>query len=234
MKKDYIFYFKKALRIINLNNHLLKITSNKITTPIGDIVPLLIKHKSNLANQLIDFDQLTKLAEKLFGSIIRLNHVGFCYKTRSQIQEKLRLINLTKQTKYHLYEEPSNDDGLWLFFGNAEQWEKPMIEMLPIEKVTQWVEWKEYWLPNIHIDIDNKFPANKIIQSVKEVYGKEFEPHLIIIDGITYIVRCRLGIIDGVNIFLDLATNARNVEYQRKNVLSKLSQTTSNTHGRYN
>lgn len=223
MEKDFVLSFKKILETLNLNNYLLKITSNKITAPIGDIVPLLMKHKSKLPNQLIDFDQLTKLAENLSGSIIRLDHVGFCYKTDSQIQEKLRLINLTKQTKYHLYEESSNDDGLWLFFGNSEQWEKPMIEFLPIEKVTQWTEWKEYWLPNIHIDIDTDLNANKVVSLVKEIFGQDFEPHQVIIDGIIYIVRCWLGVIDGINIFLDLATNSRRVEFHRKNRLLQLS-----------
>ena len=219
MENEFILSFKKIFETFSLNNNLLEITSDKITTPLGDIVPLLIKHKSNLPNQLIDFNQLTKLAEKLSGSIIRLHHIGFCYKTDSQIQEKLRLINLTKQTKYHLYEEPSNDDGIWLFFGNSEQWEKPMIEFLPIEKVTQWIEWKEYWLPNIHIDIDTKLFAKEITKLIKEIYGKGFEPHQIIIDGIIYIIRCRLGAIDGVNIFLDIATNSRKVKLHRKNNL---------------
>lgn len=223
MENDYILSLKKILETLNLENDLLKITNNKIVSPIGDIVPLLIKQKSSLPNQPIDFDKLKKLTDKLSGSIIRLNHIGFCYKIDSQIQEKQRLINLTKKTKLHLYEELSNDDGLWLFLGNAKHWEKPMIEFLPIEKVTHWVEWKEYWLPNIHIDIDLDLDDKKIINFVKEIFGKSFEPHLVIINGITYIVRCRLGVIDGVNIFLDLATNARNVESQRKNVLERLS-----------
>lgn len=222
MENDYILSLKKILETLSLNAKLLKITNDKIVSPIGNIVPLLIKHKSNMPNDLIDFKKLKKLTDKLFGSIIRLNHVGFCYKVDSQIQEKQRLVNLTKKTKLHLFEEPSNDDGLWLFLGEAEQWEKPMIEMLPIEKVTKWIEWKEYWLPNIHIDVDTNLDGKKIINLVKEIFGKSFEPHLIVINEITYIVRCRLGVIDGVNIFLDLATNARNVESQRKNVFKKL------------
>lgn len=222
MENDYILSLKKILETLNLENDLLKITNNKIISPIGDIVLQLIKHKSNMINDLIDFEKLKKLTDKLSASIIRLNHIGFCYKTDSQIQEKQRLINLTKKTKLHLFEEPSNDDGLWLFLGEAEQWKKPMIEFLPIEKVTQWIEWKEYWLPNIHIDIDLDLDGKKIINFVKEIFGKSFELHLIIINGITYIVRCRLGVVDGVNIFLDLATNARNVESQRKNVFVKL------------
>ncbi|MFH0942785.1 MAG: hypothetical protein V1810_01285 [Candidatus Beckwithbacteria bacterium] len=221
MNKDFILAFEKVLETLNLNTNLLKITNNKIITPLGDIVPLLIKHKSNLSNMPIDFNKLKKLTDKLSSSIIRLNHVGFCYKTFSNIQEKLRLIKLAKKTKIHLYEEPSNDDGLWLFLGNTDQWEKPMIEMVPIEKTND--KWKEYWLPHVQIDLDTKLSAQEVISLVKLIYGNSFKPHFIVINGVTYIVRCWLGVIDGVNIFLDLATKARNVEYSRKNILVKLT-----------
>lgn len=215
---------EKILKIFNSEFPLLEIKNDQLITPTGNVFPVLTKHKSSLPNEKVDFARLKKLVTKLNAnqSIVRLNHIGFCYKTDSQFQEKLRLINLTKQTKYHLYEEPSNDDGLWLFFGNSEQWGKPMVEFLPVEKVTQWIEWKEYWLPNLHIDIDMDLYANKTVSLVKEIFGKNFEPHLVIVEGITFIVRCRLGIIDGVNIFLDLATNARNVEFQRKNIWKQL------------
>lgn len=220
MENDYILSFKKILEILNLSTDLLKITNDKIVLPIGDAVPFLIKHKSSLPNQKIDFDRLKMIVDELSISIIRLNHVGFCYKTSSQIEEKLKLIKLVKKTKIHLYEESSNDEGLWLFLGNTKDWKKPMIEMLPVEKTAD--KWKEYWLPHIQIDVDTKLSANEIIKSIKEIYGKQFEPHLIIIGGTTYIVRCRLGVIDGVNIFLDLATNSRNVEFHRKNGLVRL------------
>lgn len=222
IEKDFILSFKKILETLNLNTNLLKIINNKIAAPIGDIVPLLTNHKSNLPNQLIDFNKLKKLAILLSDSIIRLNHIGFCYKTNSQSQEKSNLIALTSKTKCHLYQEPSSDDGLWLFFGEADKLNQPMLEFLPVEKVTQWIKWKEYWLPSIHIDIDTDLNAKKTVSLVKEIFGKNFEPHLVIVNGITFIVRCRLGIIDGVNIFLDLATNARNVKFQRKNIWKQL------------
>ncbi len=221
--KKFVFSLEKFLKILDTNSQLLEIKNGQLVTPLGDIVPILTKHKNGLPDQKIDFGKLTKLAEELTAkqSIGHLNHIGFCYKTASNKQEKSRLVTLTKKTKFHLYEEPSIDDGLWLFLGNADQWEKPMIELIPVEKTND--KRKEFWLPHVQIDIDTKLSAEEITSLVQSIYGNSLEPHSIIIAGITYIVRFRLGVIDGINIFLDLATKARNVEYHRKNILVKLT-----------
>lgn len=215
---------QKIFRTLNFNSGLLAIKNKQLSTPLGDFYPKLIKVISNLPTEPVSFQPLTVLIKLLNSkkAVVRLNHIGFCYKTHSQFQEKNNLIALAQKTGFHLYQEPSNDDGLWLFFGDAKKLNQPMIEILPVEKVTRWKKWRHYWLPHIHLDLDLKFPAKEILRLINKSYGKNFEPHLVIIDGTTYIVRCRLGIIDGVNLFLDLATNARKAENQRKNIWQKL------------
>jgi hypothetical protein len=154
-------------------------------------------------------------------SLVRLSHIGFCYKVSSLKAEKDRLINLVKQSRLHLYQEESNDDGLWFFIGNIEHWEDPTIEFIPIKSTKD--KYVDYWLPHIQIDIDTKLSGEEIESIVKSVFGREITPYPIKIEGTTYIVRNRLGVINGVNIFLDLATSQRNVKYLKQNLWSKIA-----------
>jgi len=201
---------------------LFKLSDSDIQTPIGCILPLFNTQKSKLKDQFIDYDLLRKLIDKLSEnkSIIRLDHVGFCYKVDSLEKEKERLINLTKQSKYHLYQEPSNDDGLWLFFGNIKNLYNPVIELVPIQHTDD--KWVDYWLPHIEIDIDTTLNGNEAEYLVKSVCGNSIVPFAITIGNDICIVRNRLGTIDGVNITLDLATTARKVKSLREEVWKRI------------
>ena len=155
------------------------------------------------------------------NSIVRLNHVGFGYRVKSQQIERQRLIDLARKTDQYLYEEESNDFGLWLFLGNSEVWENPLLEFVPVEADDPQTD---YFLPHIQIDIDTTLNASEIEKVVKEIFHNAITSyHIAVINGITYIVRNRLGVIDGVNIFIDLATNSRNVKFHRQNYLRKIS-----------
>jgi hypothetical protein len=109
---------------------------------------------------------------------------------------------------------------LWLFIGDTENWQDPMVEFLPVEKTND--KQAEYWLPHIQIDIDTTLTASEIERILTSVYGGVIQPRAIAIAGTVYIVRSRLGVIDGINIFLDLATNSRNVQWARQQGLTKI------------
>ncbi len=190
--------------------------------PVGEIMPLLLAHKSILKDQFVEIKRVKQLIRELTQkkAIVRLNHVGFCYKVESQKLEQERLIR-SINPKLHLYIEPSNDEGLWFFVGDTSNWKDPMIEMVPIEKTSD--QRAEYWLPHVQIDIDTTLSENEIKKIVASIFGEEIKPFSIAIDGVAYIVRNRLGIIDGVNIMLDLATKSRDVEYTRKNILKQIA-----------
>lgn len=223
MQETSLTYFlNEIIRIIDYSPKFLTLKNNQIITPIGDFYPIIIKRKSPLENEPANFDQLTNLVNSLRSNIVRLNHVGFGYQVASKIEEESRLIQLVKKTKLHLYEESSSDESIWLFLGNTKNWQQPMIEISPIDKITRWKRWQNYWLSVFHFDIDTRLTSKQILPLVNKIYGEGFEPHLIAVDGITYAVRHRLGIIDGVNIFFDIGTNSRNVEYFRKNILKQL------------
>jgi hypothetical protein len=219
----------KVFDILSHNNklsfkdyELFSFSNGKILTPIGDVLPLLFNHKSKLKDQFIDIGLLNKLTDTLTNnqSIVRLNHIGFCYKATPKEKEKERLIGLMENSKFHLYQEPSNDDGLWFFIGNADNWEESAIEIIPIEKTND--QWVDYWLPHIHIDIDTTLNGGEIKNLVKSIFGKSIFPFPIIIDGVTYIIRNRLGTVDGVNLTIDLATNSRDVKYSKQNIWKKI------------
>lgn len=220
---------QKIIKILSKNKHLEfshtqlgKISENEINTPIGDAISLFSNKKSKLSNDLIDLELLEKLVGRLTknNSIIRLSHIGFCYKVLSAIDEKIRISNLVKESDLDLYQEESNDDGLWLFVGDANKWEEPVIELIPIESTND--KYVDYWLPHIQIDIDTNLTGEEIDNIVKSIFGNKIIPFCIKIDGSTYIIRNRLGVIDGVNIFLDLATNSRNVKYLRQELWKKI------------
>lgn len=199
-----------------------RVNNSQIITPIGDVSPILFNQKSKLKNELIDLNLLKNLIQILDNnnSIVRLNHVGFGYRVKSQQIEKQRLIDLIRKTDKNLYEEESNDFGLWLFLGDIREWEKPLIEFVPVEADHPQID---FFLPHIQIDIDTTLNSSEIENVVKKIFNNAIKPyHVATIDGIIYIVRSRLGIIDGVNIFIDLATNSRNVKYHRQNYLKKL------------
>lgn len=198
------------------DKNLFEFSETEISIPTGNILPSLIKHKSKLSDQFIDLELLKQLIDTLTidQSIIRLNHIGFCYKVDSQEKEKERLIDLMKQTDFHLYQEKSNDDGLWLFIGDTNNWEKPMIELVPVEKTND--KWVDYWLPHIQVDIDTNLTTKEIENRISSVFGNAIKPYLISIERVVYIVRNYLGTIEGININFDLATSARNVKLLRQ------------------
>lgn len=193
-----------------------------INTPIGDVIPLLLSQPSLLPNQLINLDLLDKFVKVLNQkkAIIRLNHIGFCYKVESQEKEKARIVSIVKQSSNYLYQEKSNDPGLWLYIGDIEKWEDPLIELLPIENTND--SGRQYWLPHVQIDIDTTLGSEDIKSIVYFIFGDKIRSSSLSIDSTTYSIRNRLGVINGVNIFLDIATNARNVKYTRQEMWKKV------------
>jgi len=218
-----VFRLVSASKNLDFGNCPVTVNDSQIFTPIADVTPILFAQKSKLENSIVDLSLLKNLIEFLDAnnSIVRLNHVGFGYRVKSQQTERQRLISLAQKTDQFLYEEESNDFGLWLFLGNTGVWENPLIEFVPVEKDDPQID---YYLPHIQIDIDTTLTTEEIERIVKEIFHNTIKPyHIAVINGITYVVRNHLGVIDGVNIFLDLATNSRNVQYHRQNILKKIS-----------
>lgn len=217
---------KKFDKIFSLSQieDLLKITEEEFISPVSNLKTLLQTKISPLDDQPIDTELLGQVFSLLNQekSIIGLNHIGFCYHVVSQENEQKRLLESFKNKNEKVYEEPSNDESKWYFVGDTKDTSKPMLELLPVE--SQDLTFIDYWLPHIHIDIDTKLDERQIESLLYKVYDGDPKPYMsTVIDDVIYSVRTRLGIVEGVNIFLDLSTNHRNVDYSRKNILKQIS-----------
>jgi len=218
-----IFQILSLNRKINLSDCQIKITDSQIITPVGDVSSILYHNMSALKDSTINLDKLKELILILDknDSIVRLNHVGFGYLVEDKLLERHRLIDLVRKTDMFLYEEESNDFGLWLFIGDLSNWENPLVEFVPVKNNEQNID---FFLPHIQIDIDTTLNEEEIESLIYKVFDGVVKPYRIaVINGITYIVRNRLGVISGINFFLDLATKSRNVRYHRQNILKKIS-----------
>jgi len=222
---SHLNYFANDRVMINISKNvsLFSCDNRGFCTPIKRINSIFDKQRSPLGNSFARITALNFLVKQLTAGnvLVRLNHIGICYKTASQLKEKKLLTQEAKKTDLNLYQEPSNDYGLWLFLGNTNNWEDPLLELLPVENTKD--RWVNYWLPNFQIDLDTTLNCEQIEKLVFDTFQGKIKPfRAVVMDGVTYCVRIRLGIISGINIYLDLGTNSRNVKYVRKHILKKL------------
>ena len=206
------------------NRTLLSTISTQLVFPVNLELERIFADKSPLEDDFVSFKLIETLIQDLSqrDAVISLNHIGFCYKTDSQTQERQTLTNSVSGSNWHLYEENSNDQARWYFIGNTEYWKDPLIELLPVTDASD--KWLPYWLPHIHIDIDTQLTCEEIESITKRIFeNSNVVPFRVtVIDNIVYTIRLRLGIVSGVNIDLDLSTNSRNVQVQRQILLKKI------------
>lgn len=177
----------------NRDVQLLDLSGDDLKSPVGEITTLLTSGRKLLPDNVVDSKNLDRLVNRLLQnkSIIRLNHIGFCYQVVSLEDEKTRLIKSLKNLDYHFYEELSSSEDVWLFLGNVDKWDDPTLEFVLIKNTSD--PDKDYWLPHIQIDVDTTLSPNQINDLIQEVYSGKIKPFPIVIDGTTYIMRCRLG-----------------------------------------
>lgn len=204
------------------SRELLSLTPHSLKSPI-DIDRRLFAFPSPLPDTKPDTTKIHRLGTLLQEkrAVIRLNHIGFCYKVASQQTEQKLLITEVKKKNWHIYQEPSVTDGLWLFIGDTTHWQNPLLEFIPVEKTKN--RWEAYWLPHIQIDLDTLLSEKQAKNLLYSVFGQKIQPYTIAIDGIVYLVNLWLGVINGINFELDLGTDARNTQYARQNILRKLT-----------
>lgn len=152
---------------ISSNRPLLHIMSTALTTPVTQITDRVFYEESPLPDAFISMKDLTKFIDCITKKVKGLDHVGFCYMTRSQEKE---LVDI-KQTlrDLHLYEMTSNDLAKWYFVGDRSNWKDPMVEFLPTlpNNATD----LPYWMPHIHINIDTLLAATEIEKILKDIFG---------------------------------------------------------------
>lgn len=210
--------------VVKVCNGLFKLSQDGIELPISTTELTIFKEPSPLKDSPIDIDSLTQILIILheFGSIIRLNHVAICYPVVSQEDEREFLTKEIAKTKFHLYEEESNDYAKWYFVGDTSKWDDPLVEFLPVVRNTD--KWIDYWLPHIHIDIDTNQSEGEIENLINGIYRGSVKPFRVtVINNIVYTIRFWLGVIDGINIYLDISTKNRQVKYFREKILKQIA-----------
>jgi hypothetical protein len=197
---------------------LFKIEDGRAVTPLLEDTLSLFGYRATLPDEFRSQELIRNLIKDIQAGkgYKGINHIGFCYKVASKGAEAKRLIDVAKSSNTPIYREPSNDDGDWLFVGDfSDDITNPVLEVIPHEGNTN-DKWVDYWLPHIQFDIDTGISPDEIKTIVRRKYiSDRFVPYSIQIDGITYIQRVRLGCVEGVNVYLDLATNNRNMNYRK-------------------
>jgi hypothetical protein len=199
------------------NNGLLSFQEGKIKTPLANDTLDLFSHRSSLKDGLIEDSIIKELIQTIMasGKYKGINHIGFCYQVDSKQKEVFRILQLIKDSEFHTYEEPSNDETEWIFVGEDNQRDSPLIELALHEGKSQDGE-VDYWLPHIQIDIDTDFSPEEVTKIIRQFIHSPKTTLSFKINGIVYFKRVRIGCLEGINIFLDIATNNRN-PYYRKN-----------------
>ena len=162
---------------VSLRKTLFKISSNDINVPGIPISENFFEKSSPLKNDFVSNNQIQKfisiLSEK--ESVLRLNHIGFCYSTNSIEREKQRLLKLANHNNLSLYQEESQDDSMWLYIGKTTKWYSPLIEFVLVEKTND--RWKDYWLPHFQIDIDTNLVVEDVELIVTKVFSGKVRPY---------------------------------------------------------
>jgi len=206
--------------LISSGETLLKVNSNDISVPGVPIHENFFEKPSSLKDSFVNDNQIQKFISALSEkeSILRLNHVGFCYLVESVITEEERLKKFSKQGKWNLYKEVSQDDFTWLYVGHTKKWFDPLVEFVLDEGEND--RWKNYWLPHFQIDIDTSLVVEDIEPLILETFKGKIKPYRAIsANDYTYSVRARLGVIEGINVYLDVGTEGRMPRYHREKLL---------------
>lgn len=195
---------------------LLSVNKSSIKTPFSNNLTDLFSYKAPINDQLFNVNFLRGILNdiKRNGYYKRLNHIGFCYKVKSKEDEITRIGDIISQTEFSAFQEPSNDDGAWIFVGKLANVESTLLEFLPNEGGTS-DKWEDYWLPHIHVDIDTNLSPDEISHLTRKYTNNPHIPYSIKIDGVCYIQRVRLGCHSGVSFYLDMGTNNRDINYRR-------------------
>lgn len=192
---------------------LLTIDSKAVLTPLVKNIYDLFEYRVKSKDEYIQLDIVEELIRDFKVGFQRINHFGLCYKVNSKKEEVDRLSQLVSDTKFHLYQEPSSDDGDWIFYGDISNINNSLIEFIPHEGKSE-DKWINYWLPHIHLDIDTNFKPDEIKGISQKHINNVHIPYSININRITYIQRIRLGCIEGINLFLDVSTCNRDNKYR--------------------
>jgi hypothetical protein len=194
-----------------------EISKEGISIPFLSFKDAFFARLSPLPEAFVEIDNLKTLIKDLSKrkSIVRFNHLGFCYQVDSVSKEKERIFDQVSSSLWTLYREPNNSGCPWYFVGELSSWDNPVLELIPIGETGD--QWKDYWLPHIQVDVDTSLSAEELKEIINRIFRGQPKPiETVNINGRVFVVRIRLGLVAGINIDLDFATNLRNTQKTRE------------------
>lgn len=212
--------FVSATHWIAINTkskNLITVTGNDIVIAGKSFQDRLVKSSTLPTTPGIN-QRLDSFLNALSENLIRLNHVGISYFCDDVEEEIQSLDNLSKSAQIPLYEEHSSEpDEKWIFMGNTNNWQDPMVEFVLNNNANSAVI---SWKPAFQIDIDTTLTLEQIKALTDKHLGKGFAQwQLDIPDYGTVLTMGLLGNVGNAKIALGIGTNLRGTEDYRKNEL---------------
>lgn len=198
-------------RLVEIGNQNIKIAgksySSKLTT----------SERSNTFPN----EQFVNFLNAILPNIVRLNHIGIGYSAPNLDVEGEEVQEHVLQSGLHLYEEPTDEENQkWLFVGNADDWEKPLFELVLRKAEDGTVD---EWVPHFQIDLDTTLSVEEMRRITTECFGEGFITWTLDIPELgTVLGMGVMGEVNDVKITLGLGTDKRGTEFHRKEVLRKL------------
>lgn len=202
------------------DKNLVTVTGNDIVIAGESFQGKLVKPSTIPSTPNIN-QRLDSFLNGISGSLVRLNHVGVSYFCDDLQKEVENLKGVSGSANISLYEEQSSEpDERWLFMGNADNWEDPMVEFVLNNNANSAVI---SWKPAFQIDIDTTLTLEQVKVLADQHLGKGFiQWQLDIPDYGTVLGMGLLGNVGNAKIALGIGTNLRGTEEYRKNELKPL------------
>lgn len=200
--------------------NLITVTGNDIVIAGKSFQDMLVKPSTLPATPDIN-QRLDSFLNGISENLVRLNHVGISYFCDDLQEEIQNLGELSKSADIPLYEERSSEpDEKWLFIGNTNNWEDPMVEFVLNNTANSTII---SWKPAFQIDVDTTLTLEQVKALTDQYLGKGFvQWQLDIPDYGTVLAMGLLGSVGNAKIALGIGTNLRGTEDYRKNELKPL------------
>ncbi|MCA9392550.1 hypothetical protein KC614_05140 [candidate division WWE3 bacterium] len=203
--------------------NLMKVTKDEISVLGVNLDDKFTIDKPRLPDHTKNMSMVETFIKNVSKGFLRINHIGFAYRVMDKDAEYELVVRDLHEAGIDVYVEASNDPmSKWIFAGDIGNWENTIIEIVPADKKRG--EWMNYWLPQIHIDIDTDLSAEHISSRVNEIFsGTPVKPfNAVEIDGVVYVVGLFVAIANGVNIYLNLGTDQRVTKVHRYKRLERV------------
>lgn len=206
---DFIYNHKDILPIgIRVTEKEISVTNylkvNDSETKVFEI-DILSKIQNDNGKDWEVFDKYFSFIDRIKSHIVKLNHMGFGYKTQD-VESELDMYRKQMGREFDLVEEDSGDkDNNRWFFIKPKDRSIPKIELIlyPTDK------YKDY-CPQFQMDMDTDLSYEEIEKTVVEIFGRNIFFWKYDIPGYGVVMAMgKVGEINGVKILFGVGTNLR-------------------------